>query len=326
MRFLRPQKLVPLLLLPLLASASAPIAAQDTSAVSAPPSKGIVVQAVDALADIVYSTIGLDLKGVKVKLAEEAVKAVENDKIEGMIRLTDENYDELVEFEDLTSEEEEDRVWCVLIHGAKTDSLSEMFWKAHLGAKNVSLGDPHELDRVKFARIDYLNVTSVLTRWNVWKPPYIVFVSDRGQTLRFLGPRSIRPEGELLREVLVNDDWKKAPVWESEWAPKGSRGEFMRSFGYYFAIWNTLASRIPRFGWVMLSGLVSQSILRFMHRNDPPAVPKKIVEPVAPAASDKAKAIADAVRKRASEKAKPEDDKSQPQPEGVRTRSAAARK
>jgi hypothetical protein len=49
----------------------------------------------------------------------------------------------------------------------------------------------------------------------------MVFVSNRGQELRFLNPRQARPDGPLLRASLASGSWREIPVWTGKYAPGG---------------------------------------------------------------------------------------------------------
>ena len=100
----------------------------------------------------------------------------------------------------------------------------------------------NDLPHVRWGRIDYLNVTYLTTKWSLWRcvslvfcniracvhhysqrAPMIMFISDRGQTLRFVGPNEIRLRNEGLREALLTDVWKYKQPWKSSFSPGGSK-------------------------------------------------------------------------------------------------------
>lgn len=60
-------------------------------------------------------------------------------------------------------------------HGAKGEPLTQLFWDAHAEAANTtkqlaaSNSDPYDLSHVTFARVDYINVTEITSRWMIWK-------------------------------------------------------------------------------------------------------------------------------------------------------------
>lgn len=70
---------------------------------------------VDLASTSVYTATGIDVGGIYKKLADAVVFSEEEDAKDGVVRLTDLNYEELMELEDLKPEQEEERVWCVLV-------------------------------------------------------------------------------------------------------------------------------------------------------------------------------------------------------------------
>ena len=57
----------------------------------------------------------------------------------------------------------------------------------------------------------------------LYRAPYLVVLKDRGQTLRFYRPGTIRLQGEILREFLKQDAWENTAPWRSALSPGGSR-------------------------------------------------------------------------------------------------------
>ncbi|KAJ7018373.1 hypothetical protein C8F04DRAFT_1016341 [Mycena alexandri] len=180
--------------------------------------------------------------------------------------ITDENYSDMVVNEELTPEEEEKRVWAIIVSAtsSRNEGLSKFIDTAFDDAYNDTLiaGD---LPHVRFARIDYLNVTYVTTKWNLWSAPSIVILKDRGQTLRFYRPNQLRMVNGAFRQFLERDGWTVTPPWKSAFAPGGSR-EFVLEF---FAIWMTklylVVVRIPRWIMILISGSIASFAINIFH-------------------------------------------------------------
>ncbi|KAJ7181643.1 hypothetical protein C8R43DRAFT_969771 [Mycena crocata] len=174
--------------------------------------------------------------------------------------ITDENYFDMVVNETMTEEEERDRVWVIVVSASSSrqEGISKFVDSIFDDAYNETLV-ANDLPNVRFARIDYLNVTYVTTKWNLWAAPAFVILKDRGQTLRFYRPNQLRISNGAFREFIRQEGWIVTPPWKGAFAPGGDR-EFVLE---YFAIWMTkvylLTIRVPR--WVML--LVSGSIASF---------------------------------------------------------------
>ncbi|KAJ6610362.1 hypothetical protein B0H10DRAFT_1811653 [Mycena sp. CBHHK59/15] len=118
---------------------------------------------------------------------------------------------------------------------------------------------------VRFARIDYLNVTYVTMKWNLWSAPAIVILKDRGQTLRFYRPNQLRISNGALREFIKQEGWVVTSPWSSAFAPGGSR-EFVLEF---FAVWMAkvynLTIRVPRWIMLLVSGSVASFAINLFH-------------------------------------------------------------
>jgi hypothetical protein len=80
------------------------------------PNLSITDKILEGLNVAVYQGVGIDFKAMytKAKKTTEYDLAVE-DELAGVVRLTDDNYEEEIELEYLTKEEEKDRVWCILV-------------------------------------------------------------------------------------------------------------------------------------------------------------------------------------------------------------------
>lgn len=89
---------------------------------------------------------------------------------------------------------------------------------------------------------------------------------------------------------------------------------YLAIWGFYLGKWNAFAVNIPRFVWLIVSGIVSQTLLSFMHKGDKKApAAKDAARAAAAPGSNEAKAIAEAVRRRAAAKADKEKLASQQQ-------------
>ncbi|KAF8345582.1 hypothetical protein F5887DRAFT_965740 [Amanita rubescens] len=181
--------------------------------------------------------------------------------------ITDDNYNDIIVNEPLTDEELQDRTWAIIITAAAGDSLrdslsklmDDMFDAAY--NETVLAGD---IPNVRWGRIDYLNVTYLTTKWNVWSTPYLVILRNRGQEL---------PE-----------DWKYTPVWSSSFAPGGDKESVMHYFAIVTAKVYTLTISIPRWLFVLISGAVGSLLLGLMHTQASPK-PKRAKE--VPVSSEK---------------------------------------
>ncbi|KAJ7265473.1 hypothetical protein B0H12DRAFT_1201071 [Mycena haematopus] len=194
--------------------------------------------------------------------------------------ITDDNYFDMVVNEPMTEEEEDQRVWVIVVsaQSSRQEAISKFVDQAFDDAFNETLiaGD---LPHVRFARIDYLNVTYVTTKWSLWTAPSIVILTDRGQTLRFYRASQLRIANGALREFVRREGYLVTPPWSGPFAPGGSR-EFILE---YFAIWMTkiynLVVRIPRWIMLVVSGSVASFAINLFHgfgKKTPPP-PQKTV-------------------------------------------------
>ncbi|KAJ7098657.1 hypothetical protein B0H15DRAFT_878463 [Mycena belliarum] len=174
--------------------------------------------------------------------------------------ITDDNYHDVVVNEAMSEEEEKDRVWVIVVSASSSrqEGISKFVDSVFDDAYNETL-IANDLPHARFARIDYLNVTYITTKWSLWVAPAIVILKDRGQTLRFYRPNQLRIANGALREFIKQEGWEVTPPWTGAFAPGGSR-EFVLE---WFAVWMTklylITIRVPR--WIML--LVSGSIASF---------------------------------------------------------------
>jgi len=70
------------------------------------------------------------------------------------------------------------------------------------------------LKKLKWARFDYMTEWETCAKWMVTRPPWLVFVTNHGEDVRFLGTRSISPEGRKLFSFMAYRNWKDLNVWK----------------------------------------------------------------------------------------------------------------
>ncbi|RXK36671.1 hypothetical protein M231_06058 [Tremella mesenterica] len=139
---------------------------------------------------------------------EDLLARDEADRAAGVTRITRNNYEKLLT----------DGEWVILVHGK--DPLSPRFLEMHtnasLASQELSLG-------IKWGRVDLIEETYISMRWLLFRPPYLVFISNSGHDLRFLSPRHVHPEGDRLLEFVEKKQWKDLPIWNSRYGPDGDR-------------------------------------------------------------------------------------------------------
>ncbi|EGO02129.1 hypothetical protein SERLA73DRAFT_177903 [Serpula lacrymans var. lacrymans S7.3] len=215
--------------------------------------------------------------------------------------ITDENYGDIIVNEELTEEEEEDRVWFLIITvtTGQPDGVSMFVDKVFDATYNLTqgLGD---LPHVRFGRIDYLNVTSITTKWAVWSAPFLVVLKDRGQTLRFYKAGQIRLTDEILHAFLKEEGWKQKDPWKSAYGPGGEREYILDYLAIVFTKVYNVVVIVPKWLLYIVTGGLASLIVNWLHRDRKPAnpsanvhqprtVPTNRAEPAAaPAASNPA--------------------------------------
>ncbi|PAV21035.1 hypothetical protein PNOK_0366200 [Pyrrhoderma noxium] len=205
--------------------------------------------------------------GVNITEKLESARAAAKVWDERIPLITDYNYnDVIVEEEFDTLEEERDRVWFIIISitSVQNEGVSKYVDEQFDKAFNLAQ-ESGELPHVRWGRIDYMNVTTITTKWNVWRAPFLVVLKDRGQTLRFYRPGQIRLQGEVLHEFLKREAWEQTPPWRSAFGPGGDR-EFVLD---YLAIALTkIYDRvvvIPRWLLLLVTGSLASIIVNFLH-------------------------------------------------------------
>ncbi|XP_006456688.1 hypothetical protein AGABI2DRAFT_195701 [Agaricus bisporus var. bisporus H97] len=190
--------------------------------------------------------------------------------------ITDDNFNELIANEPLTEEEEEKRVWVVVISvtAAKQEGLSKYLDQVFDSAYNETL-EKNDLPNIRWGRIDYLDVTYLTTKWNVWQAPYLAVITNRGKTLRFYRPHQIRLRDYALRDFLLTDGWQITPPWESRYAPGGDREWVLDLIATYLAKAYNYIVLVPRWALYILTGAIGSVILNFLHRPSKKRTPAK---------------------------------------------------
>ncbi|KAH9948791.1 hypothetical protein B0H21DRAFT_689421 [Amylocystis lapponica] len=201
--------------------------------------------------------------------------------------ITDYNYDELIVNEPLTPEEEEDRVWFLIITvsaGGK-NPFSRLADGHFDKAYNLSVIE-NDLPNVRWGRIDYLNVTYLTTKWSIWQAPYLVVATDRGKSLRFYKGNSVRLDPDIIREFLREEGWRESEPWASTFGPGGDKEYLMHYFAFAMTKSYEYLVRVPRWVLMLASGGVANLIMRYIHRNDAaptePVIEEKPTEKPAP--------------------------------------------
>ncbi|KAI0268161.1 hypothetical protein BC834DRAFT_923258 [Gloeopeniophorella convolvens] len=202
----------------------------------------------------------------------------------------DENYEDLIVKEELTEQEEKDRVWFLIItvSAAQRSGISMFADKQFDEAFNTTLIE-NDLPNVRWGRIDYINVTHITSKWAVWNAPVLVAVTDRGQTLRFWRATQIRLKAEALREFLKSGTWEHTPPWQTSFAPGGSREFIMEWQAIAMTRYYEFMRVIPRWALYIFTGLIGSLIMNLVHREKKPEADKKNAAP-APTPTTPAKA------------------------------------
>ncbi|KAL1741597.1 hypothetical protein HDZ31DRAFT_84722 [Schizophyllum fasciatum] len=199
--------------------------------------------------------------------------------------ITDDNFEELIVNETLTEKEEAERVWCLIISttAAKHDAISKFVDEQFDIAYNDTLiaGD---LPHVRWGRIDYLDVTYLTTKWNVWSGPWIVIATDRGKTLRFYRTGVLHMRNGGLRNMLRDKEYENYRPWQSSFGPGGANEQLMHNWAQANLLLHTYLSMIPRWMAFILSGTIASLVMQLLHRGEkkPPAPTAQDVKAASP--------------------------------------------
>ncbi|KAH7887404.1 hypothetical protein F5I97DRAFT_824947 [Phlebopus sp. FC_14] len=181
--------------------------------------------------------------------------------------ITDTNYADMIVNEEMTPEEEEKRVWFILITvtAGQPEGVSKFVDNVFDATYNYTL-DKGDLDNVRFGRIDYLDVTKITTKWAVWSAPTLVVLKDRGQTLRFYKAGQIRLTEEFLYTFLKEEAWEMKAPWKSAYGPGGEREFVLEYFAIVLATSYGWIVRLPKWLLYVLSGGVATLLINLLHK------------------------------------------------------------
>ncbi|KAF9782229.1 hypothetical protein BJ322DRAFT_204669 [Thelephora terrestris] len=182
--------------------------------------------------------------------------------------VTDDNYEDLITNEIFPSEEEEkERVWflIVTIQADQPRGLSQMFDEKFDAAYDISVKE-NDLPHVKWGRIDYINVTALTTKWVVWQAPRLVVLTDRGRTLRFLGPNEVRLDVDAMRSWLKDKTYLDHPTWNTSFAPGGSNEWMLDYFAQVLSFVYGQTTRVPRIVLIVGTGAIGTFLVQFLHK------------------------------------------------------------
>ncbi|OJA15338.1 hypothetical protein AZE42_03333 [Rhizopogon vesiculosus] len=217
----------------------------------------------------ISSLIGLNITGTPAVTWDERIPLI-----------TDENYAEMIVNETLTPEEEKERVWFLIITttAGQPEGVSKFVDGVFDATYNYTL-DKADLPHVRFGRVDYLNVTSITTKWVVWSAPYLVVLKDRGQELRFYKAGQIRLTDEILHQFLKEEGWKIKDPWRSIYGPGGEREYLLDYLAQVLSTIYGALVRVPKWLMYMMSGGLATFLINFLHKPSPPkSAPKAAVE------------------------------------------------
>ncbi|KAF5393007.1 hypothetical protein D9757_001123 [Collybiopsis confluens] len=188
--------------------------------------------------------------------------------------ITDASYNDTIVNEVMTEEEEKNRTWIIVVSASTTaqgGGMSQYVDQVFDETFNETL-IANDMPHLRWARIDYLNVTYITTKWGVWQAPTFVILQDRGQTLRFIKPQWLRLREGALRELLTSEAYTQIPPWDSSFGPGGSNEWILHYLGIALTtIYNVLV-KVPRWLLYVLSGSVASFLIQLMHRGS--AAPK----------------------------------------------------
>jgi hypothetical protein len=204
--------------------------------------------------------------GVNITEGLEAARALPEIWDSRIPLVTDDNFNELIVNEELTDEEEKDRVWLLIITTSIQGSGVSLFADQQFDeAYNTTLIE-RDLPHVRWGRIDYMNVTHLTTKWAVWNAPVLVAVSDRGKSLRFWRASQIRLRAEALREYFKSGMWEHTPPWQSSFGPGGSREFVMEWQAIVMTKFYNIVRVLPRWTLYVISGVLGSFIMNLVHR------------------------------------------------------------
>ncbi|ORX34994.1 hypothetical protein BD324DRAFT_652717 [Kockovaella imperatae] len=200
-----------------------------------------------------------------------------DDEEAGVVRLTDSNYKEIVEDGD------KEDIYVAILHGDMTHRNSPKYFDAHHDAvklyteaikekKEFKAADAEDkateltkdekalLKHVKWARIDYVDEWKLCARWQIFRPPYLVIITDGGENLRFFSARQFPAKGEVILNYIKSGQWKEIPPWKGMFGPGGRLSFFV---DLYIKPQERLAERfgnIPPIVWMLVFGWMTREL------------------------------------------------------------------
>ncbi|KAI0796359.1 hypothetical protein BC629DRAFT_1286526 [Irpex lacteus] len=179
----------------------------------------------------------------------------------------DDNWESVVVDEALSEEEEKERVWFLVISAGSNQQggISKIIDREFDAAYNETL-IADDLPHVKWGRIDYMNVTYLTTKWNVWRAPFLVIAQDRGQSLRFFHATQTRLNSTILRNFLKNEGWRQTEPWSTSFAPGGNNEYILHYLALLLRKTYDLINPIPKFLLMIFTGAAGSLIMGLLHR------------------------------------------------------------
>ncbi|KZT62945.1 hypothetical protein CALCODRAFT_489484 [Calocera cornea HHB12733] len=237
------------------------------------------------VADLITKTTGVNIS----EAMEKAKLAQSQSKFDPRIQqITDDTWEEIIEYEQLTPEEEDNRAWLILITLPERNAVAQFAEDQFVKAFNETMDNGNDLPDIKWGTIDYYNVTVLTTQWMVWKAPLILIASHRGKDLRFFHPTQIKLRE--LHDIMKEELWKSVPPWRSSWGPGGDNAWLLRKIGKGLAVYNDTAGKLPKWVIMMGTGVIGSFVIQFLHssgkkkdKNAPVLKKDADVKPAAPA-------------------------------------------
>lgn len=200
---------------------------------------------------------------------EEAKRAQAEMWDERIPIIDDENYEDTISNEVFaTPEEEAKRVWFLIITAQSSGEAMSKYADKNFDEAFAIAYNNSDLPNVKWGRINYMNVTRLTTRWNIWSAPYLVVATDRAKTLRFFRASQLRMTPETLHAFLKQEYYLRTAPWASSIAPGGKNEWIMERLAIIADQIYTQISRIPRWLFITATGMFGSMVIQFFHRND----------------------------------------------------------
>lgn len=224
----------------------------------------------------ISSLIGLNITGAPAVNWDERIPLI-----------TDDNYVDMIVNETLTPDEAKERIWFIIITttAGQPEGVSKFVDNVFDATYNYTL-EKGDIPHVRFGRIDYINVTSITTKWAVWSAPYLVVLQNRGQDLRFYKTGQIRLTDEILYQFLKEEGWKAKEPWRSIYGPGGEREYILDYLAQVLSTIYGALVRVPKWLMYIMSGGVATFFINFLHKPSPPkSAPKAAIKPAPAPAS-----------------------------------------